>query len=601
MNASEVRGTGGTSSTASQAWLRALELTAPIARHPDRVMPVLIDEAASRWGNAPALLSDGECLSYAELAARQNQVARWGRERGIGKGDVVCLLMPNRPEYIPVWLGISAIGGVTALLNTNLHGPLLSHSINAVQPKAIIASADLVEQLRAALPGVAGSPLLWCHGAERDGFERIDLEVHGQPSEMLASRERPVSIEDQALYIFTSGTTGKPKAAKISHARILQWSYWFSGMLGVQSSDRIYNCLPLYHSTGGVLVAGASLLSGGSVVVRDKFSASRFWEDIRRWDCTMFQYIGELCRYLLHSCGGEDAAGHHLRMACGNGLAPGVWGAFKDKFGIPHILEFYASTEGGVSLFNIEEKQGALGRIPPYLAHRFSPLLVQVDLETGEPLRNEVGLCKQCAVDEPGEALGRIVDDLTTIGVRFEGYSTEQESSKKILRNVLQTGDAWVRTGDLMRKDRQGFYYFLDRLGDTFRWKGENVATSEVAETICGYPGVKHANVYGVAVPAAEGRAGMATLVTEGTMDLSLLRGYLADRLPGYARPRFLRLRSHLELTGTLKYSKNDLMRQGYDPSSITDPIYFDSAEQNEFVPLDRPLYERIQSGQVRL
>ncbi|MGB7190175.1 MAG: long-chain-acyl-CoA synthetase [Acidobacteriaceae bacterium] len=600
MNASETKSVNNRSVTA-QAWVRALELTVPIARNRNRVMPALVNEAASRWGSAPALLSDRERLSYAELAARQNQYARWGLERGIGKGDVVCLLMPNRPEYVPVWLGISAIGGVTALLNTNLQGSSLAHCINVVRPKAIIASAELVDQLRTALPEIAGSPILWCHGAECDLFERIDLSVDSQRGEALASGVRPVTIEDQALYIFTSGTTGMPKAARVNHARILQWSHWFAGMLNAQPSDRTYNCLPMYHSIGGVLVPGACAVSGGSVVIRDKFSAGRFWGDIRRWDCTMFQYIGELCRYLLHSSNGEDAAGHHLRLACGNGMAPEVWEAFKERFKIPHILEFYASTEGGVSLFNVEEKRGSVGRIPLYLAHRFSPLLVRIDYDTGEPLRNDGGLCIECAVDEPGEALGRSVDDPTTIGTKFEGYSNEQESEKKKLRDVVRPGDAWVRTGDLMRKDRQGFYYFLDRLGDTFRWKGENVATSEVAETICAYPGVKHANVYGVAVPATEGRAGMATLVTEEAMDLSLLRRHLANSLPGYARPRFLRLRGQLELTGTFKYSKSDLMRQGYDPSVITDPMYFDSLEHDRYVPLDCALYNRIQSGQVRL
>lgn len=581
--------------------MRALQLTAPIARNPERVIPVLIDEAAARWGNAPALLSDNECLSYAELAARQNEYARWALERGIGKGDVVCLLMPNRPEYVPVWLGISAIGGVTALLNTNLSGPSLSHCINVVQPKAIIAAAELAEQLRTALPGISGSPVLWCHGAECEAFERIDLEVSRQRGEALSECGRSVTIEDQALYIYTSGTTGMPKAAKVNHARILQWSYWFAGMFDARPDDRTYNCLPMYHSIGGVLVPGAALLSGGSMVIRDKFSASQFWPDILRWDCTMFQYIGELCRYLLHGTKAKDAAGHRLRIACGNGMAPELWEAFKETFQIPRILEFYASTEGGVSLFNVEEKKGAIGRIPPYLGHRFSPLLVRIDLETGNPVRNEDGSCSRCGVDEPGEALGRIVDDPTAIGTKFEGYTNEQESDKKILRNVVQLGDAWVRTGDVMRKDKQGFYYFIDRLGDTFRWKGENVATSEVAEAICSYPGVKHANVYGVTVPAAEGRAGMATVVAEDSVELPLLRNYLAGRLPGYARPKFLRLRSGLELTGTFKYSKSDLARQGYDPSVIADPIYFDSPEHEQFVPLDQALYERIQSGQVRL
>ncbi len=325
----------------------------------------------------------------------------------------------------------------------------------------------------------------------------------------------PPTIEDRALYIYTSGTTGLPKAANVSHARVMQWSHWFAGMMGAQSTDRMYNCLPMYHSVGGVQVPGATLVAGGTVVIREKFSASQFWNDIVRWDCTMFQYIGELCRYLLHAPPSPNESAHRIRMACGNGLAPEIWDDFKDRFRIPQILEFYASTEGGVSLFNVEGKRGAIGHIPAYLAHRFSPALVLFDVETGEPVRNEQGFCIRCAPNEIGEAIGKVVDDPSNIGSRFEGYTNQEASEKKILRNVFEPGDAWVRTGDLMRKDEKGFFYFVDRIGDTFRWKGENVATSEVSEAICAFPGVKHANVYGVAIPGTEGRVGMATLVAE--------------------------------------------------------------------------------------
>jgi fatty-acyl-CoA synthase len=591
-----------TNGSAAKAWLRALELTAPIPRNPDRVISTVIEELAERSSDVPALLSDRECLTYRELAERSHQYARWALEQGLAKGEVVCLLMTNRPEYFAVWLGITSIGGVVALLNTNLVGHSLAHCINTVSPKHLIVAAEFADPLTAAIPDFMVSPSIWIDGTHHASFQRIDLDIKQQSGEVLSRNERrPLTIEDRALYIFTSGTTGLPKAANISHARVMQWSHWFAGMMGAQSTDRMYNCLPMYHSIGGVLVPGATLVGGGTVVIREKFSASQFWSDIIRWDCTMFQYIGELCRYLLNAPASSNELGHRIRMACGNGLASEVWDGFKDRFQIPQILEFYAATEGGVSLFNVEGKRGAIGHIPAYLAHRFSPPLVTFDVERGEPVRNDQGFCIRCAPNEIGEAIGKIMDDPSNIGSRFEGYTNDQASDAKILRNVFEQGDAWVRTGDLMRKDGKGFFYFVDRIGDTFRWKGENVATSEVSEAICAFPGVKHANVYGVAIPANEGRVGMAALVIEDELDLPKFRQHLMGRLPAYARPLFLRICDDIETTGTFKYSKTDLVRQGYDPVATTDVIYFDNPESGAFIRLDKALYDRIQVGKSRL
>ena len=430
---------------------------------------------------------------------------------------------------------------------------------------------------------------------------RIDVEIEQESGAALGKDERrPPNIEDRALYIYTSGTTGLPKAANISHARVMQWGHWFAGMMGAQNTDRLYNCLPMYHSVGGVLAPGAILVAGGALVIREKFSASNFWSDVIHWDCTMFQYIGELCRYLLHAAPLTNENGHRIRMACGNGLAPEVWDRFKERFSIPQIFEFYAATEGGVSLFNIEGKRGAIGHIPAYLAHRFSPALVVFDVEAGEPVRNAQGFCIRCSPNEPGEAIGKVVEDPSNIGSRFEGYSNQEASERRILRNVFEPGDVWVRTGDLMRKDGQGYFYFVDRIGDTYRWKGENVATCEVSEAICAFRGVKHAIVYGVTVPATEGRAGMATLATDDDFDLAGLRNHLISRLPPYARPLFLRIRNNMELTGTFKYSKTELVRQGYDPDTSNDVIYFDNLELGAFTPLDKDWYERIRVGCIR-
>ena len=602
MNSTLTKRPGQARQSSAEAWLRALGRTAPIAHNPERILPAVIEELAAEYGERPAALSDHECLTYGALAKRSNQYARWAIDQGVAKGDNVCLFMPNRPEYLAVWLGITSVGGVVALLNTNLAGPSLAHSINIVAPKHVIAGAELVDRLTTALPYLAAAPAIWVHGANDAPFRRIDYDIERYSSEMLNKGERRLpTIEDRALYMYTSGTTGLPKAANVSHGRLMQWSHWFAGMMDTRPRDRMYNCLPMYHASGGVQAPGAVLVSGGSVVIRDRFSASQFWSDVIRWDCTLFQYIGELCRYLLHSEPSPHETHHRIRMACGNGLRPDVWREFQDRFQIPQIFEFYAATEGSVSLFNIDGETGSIGRIPSYLAHRSPVMLVKCDLDKGEPARGENGFCIPCSANEAGEAIGPLRRGAWHVANRFEGYTDEQASEKKIIRSVFETGDAWFRTGDLMRKDKRGFFYFVDRIGDTFRWKGENVATSEVSAVIGAFPGVKLANVYGVTIPGVDGRAGMAALALEGEPDLSALRSHLLECLPAYACPVFVRIRSELELTATFKLSKTDLVRQAYDPLATSDAIYFNHPDHKAFVPLDKALYDRIQNGQIRL
>ena len=582
--------TAGPSS--AKMWLRALELTAPILDNPYRIFPNVVDELAEKFGGAPALLAECECLTYGELAERSNRYARWALDQGLGKGDVVCLLMPNCPEYMAVWLGITRIGGIVALLNTNLSGPSLAHCVRSAGPQLIIVAARFHDALVRAVPEFVGQQKIRVRSVGM-------LQRYSGESLSLVER-RSVGIYDTALYIYTSGTTGLPKAARVSHSRVMQWTHWFAGMVHAAPEDRMYNCLPMYHSIGGVVAIGAVLVGGGSVVIKEAFSARQFWDDILRWDCTLFQYIGELCRYLL---GTEDCASereHRIRMICGNGLRLDVWNGFKERFQIPRILEFYAATEGTFSLYNAEGKPGAIGRVPPFLAHRFPVALVRHDIQREEPARDERGNCIRCASNETGEAIGRI-SPAGNAGGRFERYTDEEASETKILRNVFEAGDAWFRTGDLMRQDEQGYFYFIDRVGDTFRWKGENVATCEVSEAICAFPGVRFANVYGVSVPGAEGRAGMAAVVAEGALNLAALRMHLMDCLPGYARPLFLRILDRLPVTGTFKQPKQNLLLAGYDPEATSDPLYFNDPDKRAFVPLDKELYYRLKKGQVRL
>ncbi len=589
------------SGSVAKDWLRALEMTARIAAHPARTLAHVVDELAQARGDAPALLSHDACLDYRALAGRANRYARWALEQNLAKGDVVGLLMPNCPEYLGVWLGITRVGGVVALLNTNLSGTALAHCVNIVAPKHIIVAASLTQAFTSAPPRLAGGPKVWAHGAGPHAWPRIDEAVEALSAEPLAASEhRPVTIDDLALLIYTSGTTGLPKAANVDHDRLLMWSYWFAGLIDTKPSDRMYNCLPMYHSIGGVAAIGSVLVAGGSAFVREKFSAREFWDDVVRWDCTLFQYIGELCRYLVKAAPHPLERAHQLRLACGNGLRLDVWREFETRFRIPRILEFYAATEGNVTLFNVEGRPGAIGRMPSFLAPRPPAVLVKFDFATGAPLRDARGLCVKCAVNEVGEALGRIGKDRGEIGRRFNGYTSAAETEKKVLRDVFEPGDTWFRTGDLMRRDEKGFFYFVDRIGDTFRWKGENVATSEVAAAICELDGVADASVTGVEIPGCDGKAAMALLVADGSIDLAALRRHLVERLPSYARPLFLTIRGEIEVTGTFKHKK-PVGPPSYDPTASIDPIYFNHPARDDFVRLDADLYRRIRSGEMRL
>jgi fatty-acyl-CoA synthase len=581
--------------------LRALKMTTPIAKNPTRVFPFVISELAEKYGDAPALISDRERFSYRELAARANRYARWARQENLQKGDTVCLLMPNRPEYMAAWLGITSAGGVAALINFNLVGPSLAHCIDIVEPKHVVVAADLADVFATARTLIKSKTKVWSHGESAD-LPRLDTLIDTLPGHALDASERAkLTIEDRALYIYTSGTTGLPKAANINHYRVMLASCAFAGVMDTKPDDRMYDCLPMYHTTGGVVAIGSVLLNGGSVVIREKFSAREFWDDVVRYDCTLFQYIGELCRYLVNSPPNPNESKHRLRAACGNGLRPDLWDAFRNRFGIPKILEFYGATEGNVNIFNFEGKHGAVGRVPWFVAHRFPIAVVRFDVEHQQPVRNAEGFCERCPPNEPGEVIGRIVNDPSKPGNRFEGYAASAQNENKVLRDVFAKGDSWFRTGDLMRKDERGYFYFVDRVGDTFRWKGENVSTSEVSEAINTFPGIEDANVYGVTVVGREGRAGMAAITCKGACDLPGLHAHLCSNLPEYARPMFLRIQAQLEMTSTFKQKKGDLVRQGFNPRLTSDPIYFADPKSKSFVRLDTALYQRIENGDIRL
>jgi len=588
--------------TFTRSMIRVLRKVTPMARRRSRTFPDVAEELAARYGERPALLSGRETLTYAGFNARANRYARWAMGNDVGKGDVVALLMPNRPEYPAVWLGIARAGGVTALLNTNLRGLALAHSINLVQPKHVIVAEELAEAFASTEGLLSGAAKIWRHGGSVAGPDRIDAVLEGLADGPIPRTERPaLTLDDRCLFIYTSGTTGMPKAANVNHYRVLGAMTAFAAVMEAREGDRLYDCLPLYHTVGGVIAVGAPLMVGGSVFIRDRFSASQFWDDVVDQGCTLFQYIGELCRYLVNAPAHPKEKAHRLRLCCGNGMRPDVWPAFRERFRIPHIREFYAATEGNALLFNFDEKPGAVGRIPWWLKRIFPIRTVRFDREGHAPARSAEGRCIECAPGEVGEMISQILVDPHRPGQRFEGYADRGESERKVLRDVFRPGDAWFRTGDLMRRDRRGYFYFVDRIGDTFRWKGENVSTLEVAETITRFPGVEEANIYGVEIPGTEGRAGMAALVIHGAPDLAALRDHIHASLSPYARPVFLRLQKTIEATSTFKQRKIALVEAGFDPAGISDPLYVDHPGEGAYVVLDIPLHARIVAGELRL
>lgn len=586
--------------------LRTMRLTTPLAHHPRRVFPLVVDELAARHGDKPALVSDHETLTYRSLAERSWRYAGWAQAQGLAKGEVVALMMPNRPEYVAIWLGIIRTGGIVALVNTNLTGQALAYCIDLVRPRHLIVAAELIDTLATSDSLRTSTSRIWLHGAAKGAAlgdaSRIDEAAEALNAQPLSPAETPpLTIEDRALFIFTSGTTGMPKAANVNHFRIMLAAHAFAGAMATGPDDRMYDCLPMYHTSGGVVAIGATLVGGGTVFIRERFSAREFWDDMVRRRCTLFMYIGELCRYLVNSPPHPNERAHRLRLCCGNGLRPDIWEDFKQRFAIPQILEFYAATEGNVALFNFEGKPGAIGRVPWYLKKTFPTTLVRFDIDKETPIRNAQGFCEEAAPGEIGEAIGRIFSDPSRPAGRFEGYAHATQTESKILRDVFERDDTWFRSGDLMRRDADGYFYFVDRIGDTFRWKGENVSTSEVAETISVFPGIKEANVYGVVVPGSDGRAGMAAIVCTPDLDLAALRKRLVRELPDYARPVFLRIRDEIDVTSTFKQRKVDLVQEGFDPARIKDTIFFDDPRAGAYVRLDTSLYAKIVTGEVRL
>ncbi len=582
-----------------RAALRTLKRTTAVAKNKKYTLSHLAEDLAVQYGDRPALISPHQTLSYDGLNKRANQYARWAQQQGVKKGDCIALLMPNKPEYIAAWLGIIRAGGICALLNTHLKGSALAHCINIVKPKAIIIDSELEETYNTTLRHLDGDINAWYYGKTEGGKQKLQEKLISISDEPLTGDQVvEITNSDKALYIYTSGTTGLPKAANIIHFRVMAIMNGFSAATKATQNDRMYVCLPLYHTVGGIMAIGITLTVGGSVFIQKKFSASHFWDDIVDNHCTMFQYIGELCRYLLNSPKHIKENKHQLRLINGNGLRPDIWEAFQARFKIPFILEWYASTEGNAVFFNFDQKVGSIGRLPKWAEKKFITEIVRYDPDTEMPMRNEQGHLIKCKPDEVGEAVSKILNDPSKPSQRFEGYTDKSATEKKIIYNAFEEGDAWFRTGDLIRKDKMGYFYFIDRIGDTFRWKGENVATSEVSETLTQYRGISEANVYGVKIEGTDGRAGMAALVINKDFDIGQFHEFLNRELTDYARPLFIRLQKTIEATGTFKQRKVELVKEGFDPKKVNDTLYFNNPKKGAFIKIDETLYNEIQNGE---
>ncbi|XP_043209142.1 long-chain fatty acid transport protein 1-like [Amphibalanus amphitrite] len=541
----------------------------------------------------------------ASLDEFSNRIGNVFLARGLKKGDAVALFLENRPEFVGTWLGLAKVGVVPALINYNLKETPLVHCIQVAGCKALIYGAELSNAVADISDKLGEGFPLYCTGSKEDdallvkGSVNLDTLVSEAPHSPPTLLEK-LNYADKLLYIYTSGTTGLPKAAIIKHSRYLFMAIGTYHSMGWQQSDVLYSPLPQYHTSGGCMGTGCALLHGATVVQRRKFSVSRFWADCVQYQCTVAQYIGETCRYLLNQPEQPHDKQHQIRMMFGNGLRPQIWEQFQKRFNIPKICEFYGSTEGNANIVNMEGKMGAVGFVPPLVPWVYPCKLIKVDEDTGEPLRDENGLCIKCKADEPGEFVGMMIRNNPVRD--FHGYADKKATAKKIVHDVDRKGDCAFRSGDILVADEDGYFYFKDRTGDTFRWRGENVSTTEVEGVIQKTVGTAMAAVYGVEVPGVEGRAGMAAVADpDGHLDLNDLAKGIQRALPAYAQPLFLRRVKHLDMTGTYKFKKVELQKEGFNIEVVKDDLFYFDARKGSYIPLDKELHKKICSGQMRL
>ncbi|XP_054754096.2 long-chain fatty acid transport protein 2-like [Lytechinus pictus] len=565
------------------------------------------EEHARKQPNHPCILFENETYTYGEVAANVNRTARWvlGSDPSLMKGDAVCVLLHNGPTIVWTWLGLQKKGIISSMINFNLKGQALLHCIKASYSKHIIFGSEFLDSILDIVDALRDLNIgLWmvndaCIPDLVTPEDVVTMEISTMSGEHLPTV--PItSPEDVATFIFTSGTTGMPKPVNIPHYKITGACVFSYIHVGLTPSDVYYVALPMYHSSALLIAVTGSLFSGATIAIAKKFSASRFWDDVRRFRVSVFQYIGEVCRYLLAQPRKEND-GQYPRpvKAVGNGLRPDVWREFKERFKIAPILEFYASTEGNFSFFNSDDHVGSVGRYSWILRKMLDRVeIVDCDYETGKPKRNSNGMCVRLPPGSSGLMLFQITEKSAFVGY----HGSEEMTNKKIVRDVKRQGDAYFNTGDLIKIDVDNYVYFIDRLGDTFRWKGENISTMEVSQVLGLFPVVLEANVYGVPVKGHDGRAGMASIVLHkgANLDFSALYQHITTSLPDYARPKFLRLLDEMDLTSTFKHKKTELMKRGFAPDGYGE-VYIIDPSKKTYVPINPYHVKVLTAGHSKL
>ena len=551
-----------------------------------------LEDSVIRFGERDCLRYRQQLLSYAELNRQVNRMAHALHALGIKSGDVVALCMENRPAFFVAWLALAKVGAVAAFLNTHVSGKPLAHALAATAASKVIVG----EESLSLFDGQVDTPPLWLvpdaetpaseERRSRCALNLQDLSRAQDESNPPSSWRADLVAEHPAVYIFTSGTTGLPKAAVVSHARWLITGDVMQVTMGITPEDCFYTFLPLYHGAASLSAGATAIAAGASLLLRRRFSRREFWNDVRQHGVTICQYVGEICRFLLSSPPQPDDSSHGLRKMVGAGMASEVWEQWVHRFGPMQIYEGWGATEANTNTLNLDNRAGSCGRIPFW--EKSNLRIVRVDAESGTHPRGADGWLQLCAPGEAGEAIGMIIDMPDVVAGRFEGYTSAEATQKKILRNVFRAGDAWWSSGDLLRCDADGYCWFVDRIGDTFRWNSENVSTTEVADVLGDFPGLDAVTVYGVQVPGHEGRAGMAALVmAEGhAFDGGAFFAMASARLPRYAVPLFLRLSPAADMTGNYKLRKVDLQRQGWDTTLVSDPVLVRDEAAADYVPL---------------
>ncbi len=554
----------------------------------------------------------GETFTFAQIEAYSNQIANWAIQTAKMKPrDVCALFMENRPEFIMMWLGLTKAGVVIALINSNNKKRTLLHALETGKCTSMIYGAELENAVRDVANDIANMPLYVSGSDNSNNVAHVSLDtilLNASSKKIGPAARAGIKSNDNFGFIYTSGTTGLPKACVIPHAKFMMAGRGSATIFGVTPDDVLYTCLPLYHSAGGMLGAGIFLM-GCTMIVSRKFSASRYFEHCTKYNATCTQYIGELARYLLNSKPSKYDQAHNVRIAIGNGMRAEAWIPYQTRFRIPEIGEFYGATEGNKSFVNHTKTKdfinfpgaGACGYMSPLMAAvQGEVTIIEHDPVTEMPVRDpKTGLCIKCPLNKPGELVGLIPANQT-----FKAYTDTAATEKKVLKDVLKKGDQYFRTGDLLRVDEDGYIWFVDRVGDTFRWKGENVSTGEVAACISDIPKITEANVYGVKIPGSEdGRACMVAITTEdgSKPDFNTFLNYVDDNLATYQRPIFVRLLPAMQSTGTFKQRKVDFVKDGFDPKVINDRLWWYNPEVKSYEELDNNAYGVIIHGKARL